>query len=317
MQSADVRNISLGEILYFVKAIEYGSLTRAAEYFHLTQPTLSKKIASLEAQTGLQLFIREPNKRLRPTPAGRHLYEQWKGLPAFLEGSLQEARVLQTGYEKTLVVAMMDSFRPEAFVLPAVRRFLEEYPDLRLRIESNSAQQIRQMLLQGNVDVAFSILYDFERREEEREYLEWRLFGTCPHCACMLRSNPLSERSSLRLEELRQARFVCISPQELPEYLEMVRRLCSAGGFRPNVSKYVSSASSLTLNITEPDEIFICDRYYRDQGDERMCYVPLEKTSSGFVLAWRRSGGNPYRKSFVDHCIRMFGPPAAGGGALD
>ena len=81
MQNADVRNISLGELLYFVKVLEYGSFTRAAEYFHLTQSTLSKKISSLERQTGVQLFIREKNKRLRPTPAGRHLYEQWRDLP--------------------------------------------------------------------------------------------------------------------------------------------------------------------------------------------------------------------------------------------
>lgn len=306
MQNADVRNISLGEILYFVKVFECGSLTRAAEYFHLTQPTLSKKLSSLESQTGVQLFIRERNRCLRPTPAGRHLYEQWKGIPPLIEGSVQEAHILQSGYSKTLVVAMMDSFRPEAFVMPAVETFLSKYPDVRLRIESNSAQHVRQMLLQGSADIAFSILYDFERQELEKEYLEWRMFGSCPHCACMLKSSPLAGRESLRMDDLQQMRFVCISPQELPEYLNMIRRLCARHGFRPNISKFVSSASSLTLNITEPDEIFICDRYYRDPGDGRLCYIPLEQTSSGFVLAWRRDSGNSHRDLFLQHCIDLF-----------
>ena len=304
MQNADVRNISLGELLYFVKVLEYGSFTRAAEYFHLTQPTLSKKISSLERQTGVQLFIRENNKRLRPTPAGRHLYEQWRDLPRRIECSVQEAHVLQTGYTKTLTVAVMDSFRPEAFVMPAVDRFLSQHPDVQLRIESNSAQQVRQMPLQGNANVAFSIQYDFAERS--REHIEWSLYGKCPHCACMLKSNPLAERKLLRVDELKRSRFVCISPQELPEYTDMVDRLCAAHGFHPNVSKYVSSASSLTLNITEDDEIFICDQYYRDQGDGRFCYVPLEGTSSGFVLAWRKESANPYQKLFIEHCARQF-----------
>lgn len=305
MQNVDVRNVSLGELLYFVKVVECGSFTRAAEYFHLSQPTLSKKISSLEAQTGLQLFIREKSRRLRPTPAGRHLYERWRDLPQRVESSLQEAHVLQAGYTKTLTVAVMDSFRMDAFVQPAVDGFLARYPDVQLRIESNSAQQVRRMLLEGSADAVFSILYDFE--DGERERLDWRVFGRCPHCACMLRSNPLAGRETLRVDELRQSRFVCISPRELPEYTQMVRRLCARYGFSPNVSKTVSSASSLTLNITANDEVFICDRYYRDPGDGRLCYVPLEDTHSGFVLAWPREGGSAYAGCFVEHCTALFG----------
>ena len=53
MQNIDIRGISMGDLLCFVKAVECRSFTRAAEYFHLTQSTVSKKVASLEQQLDL------------------------------------------------------------------------------------------------------------------------------------------------------------------------------------------------------------------------------------------------------------------------
>ena len=47
---------------YFLAVSEEQSITRAAEYLHITQPTLSKQMKDLEAALGKQLFIRGKKK---------------------------------------------------------------------------------------------------------------------------------------------------------------------------------------------------------------------------------------------------------------
>ena len=46
---------------------EYGSFTVAAEKLHMTQPFISKSIASLESWLGLYLFVRG-NRKFQITP---------------------------------------------------------------------------------------------------------------------------------------------------------------------------------------------------------------------------------------------------------
>lgn len=297
MHNVDIRNVSLGQIHYFIKVAEYGNITKAAEYFNLTQPTLSKKIMSLEEQLDLQVFIRG-KKSITLTPAGKFLYGQWRNQIDQIEEDIQHAHILQQGYSKRIVVACLDSFRPEAFLLPAVEHFKRNYPDVMIRLESDAAQDIREMLIHGEVDVIFSVLYDFQ--EKEMTHIGWKKLGKCPHAVCMNQTNPLAQKEVLAIEDLKQSDFVCISPMQLPEYVKELHRVCSVGGFAPNITNYVSSANSLTLNLMAPNDIFLCDQYYADMKSEDHCLVPIKNTESGYIMAWREDTDNIYIRKFVD-----------------
>ena len=300
MHNVDIRNISLGQIHYFIKVAEYGNITKAAAFFNLTQPTLSKKIMSMEEQLDLQLFIRG-KKAIRLTPAGRYLYEQWKDSVGRLEENVQHAHILQQGYTKQIVLACMDSFRPDLFMLPLVDRFRESYPDVLIRIESDSAQDIRKMLIHGEADVIFSVLYDF--KEKEMENIAWTRLGKCTHAACMKKENPLSQKECLQIGDMKQSDFLCISPMQLPEYIQEVQRVCRKGGFLPNITNYVSSANSLTLNLMTDNDVFLCDRYYADMKEEEHCLIPISDTESGFIMAWRKDSGYAYCDIFVQFAL--------------
>ena len=303
MHNVDIRNVSLGQIMYFVKVAEYKNITRTAEYFNLSQPTLSKKLKSLEAQLDLQLFFRS-GKSFVLTPAGKYLYEMWHEMISSLEQEVQYAHVLQEGKTKSIVVACLDSFDPQIFMIPAIRAYREKYPNIHVRIESDAAQEIRRMLILGEVDLVFSIYYDFQ--EKELEEIQWEMLGDTPHCACMLKSNPLAGRAKLKIEDLKQSDFICISPQYLPEYSAMIQRMCKAGGFVPNITKYVSSANSLTLNIQGSRDVFICDRYYADLNSSEHCRIPIAGTDSGFVMAWRKDHLSPQLEAFCREVRGLF-----------
>src|SRR5258708_32265846 len=62
--------MNLKRLQAFRAVFEAGSVTRAAEQLHTTQPALSRLIADLEAELGLALFVRQ-RRRLVPTAEGR------------------------------------------------------------------------------------------------------------------------------------------------------------------------------------------------------------------------------------------------------
>lgn len=65
--------VNLRRLKYFVKIVDVGSLTQAANCLHIAQPALSQQLATLEGEVNQQLLIRT-KRGVTPTEAGRTLY---------------------------------------------------------------------------------------------------------------------------------------------------------------------------------------------------------------------------------------------------
>src|SRR5881397_3804305 len=72
-------SMDLVKLRHIVAISDTGSFSRAAEDQHITQPALSRSIASFEARYGVRLFDRGRGGVL-PTPAGTFVIEQARGL---------------------------------------------------------------------------------------------------------------------------------------------------------------------------------------------------------------------------------------------
>ena len=105
-------------------------------------------------------------------------------------------------------------------------------------LEQNAAKPLYQQLMEAiQADIEADVYRAGDKLpvEKELEEIQWEMLGDTPHCACMLKSNPLAGRKELKIEDLKQSDFICISPQYLPEYSAMIQRMCKAGGFVPNI----------------------------------------------------------------------------------
>jgi LysR family nitrogen assimilation transcriptional regulator len=67
--------MNLRQLTYFVRTVEIGNITRAAQQLHVAQPALGLQIRQLEAELGIAL-IRRHSRGVSATPAGQKLYEQ-------------------------------------------------------------------------------------------------------------------------------------------------------------------------------------------------------------------------------------------------
>ena len=69
---------------YFLAIAEEQSITRAAAYLHVTQPTLSKQMIELETSLGKQLFIRG-KRRITLTEDGTYLRSRAQEILSLME----------------------------------------------------------------------------------------------------------------------------------------------------------------------------------------------------------------------------------------
>jgi DNA-binding transcriptional LysR family regulator len=141
--------MDLNAVEVFVKIVDVGSLSGAAQALNMPKTTVSARLAALEASVGVSLILRTTRK-IRITAAGRRYFEKCK--PALMELSVARAQLFSAGERPQGVLRITAPVDWSHTILPQiVHRFLREYPavDLDLVITNRAVD-----LLADGVDLA-------------------------------------------------------------------------------------------------------------------------------------------------------------------
>lgn len=136
----------------FVRVVEAGSISGAAERLQVAKSAVSRRLTELEQHLGVQLF-RRTTRRMDLTDTGRSLYERAVRLLA----DLQETE-LAVSSEHGALSGSLRVAAPLSFGLlhlaPAVNAFIREHPDIRFDLDFNDRQVD---ILQESFDLAVRI----------------------------------------------------------------------------------------------------------------------------------------------------------------
>ncbi|MCD8230468.1 MAG: LysR family transcriptional regulator [Clostridiales bacterium] len=292
-------HITLQQMRYFIEVASCGSFTRAAKLLYTTQSSLSKTVSALEQTLDVQLFIRN-KKQVVLTKAGRHLYQRWAVILQDLEKSMDECRILQGGHNHFLAIGILDSQISAKITAPLIRGYLQEYPEANISVSACEPQEVRKSLMEDNLDLVFTVLYDLEQLDSHP--FDFMILNECCHSVCMLAENPLAEKDVLTVEDLRDSRFVGISPLYTPSYCGMLDELCEEHGFTPHYIRYASNALSQPYNLIDRNDIFICDSNYREYKNPSMpqlVFRPLADTHSGVAVVWKKDNTKRELQQFI------------------
>jgi len=118
---------------YYVAVVEEGSITRAAERLHMSQPPLTVRLKALEAELGVALLARH-GRGVEPTPAGRVFADRARRLLRDVQRTAEAARLVGQGVAGTLTVAPGGSVSPSllASLLGALR---SQAPDVAISVQ--------------------------------------------------------------------------------------------------------------------------------------------------------------------------------------
>ncbi|HKQ31415.1 MAG TPA: LysR family transcriptional regulator [Burkholderiales bacterium] len=140
----------------FLAIAETGSFSRAAERIYLTQPAISKRIALLEQELGAPLFDRV-GRRVQLTPAGQALAARARTLLKDFDDVKRVITNLAGTIGGELRLAMSHHVGLHRLP-PALQRFHDNYPDVRLDLRFMDSEQACQAVAQGELEIAIVTL---------------------------------------------------------------------------------------------------------------------------------------------------------------
>jgi DNA-binding transcriptional LysR family regulator len=137
--------------------MEEGSLGKAAQRLHISQPALTKSIQRLEEQLGVRLFDREA-RGMKPTFYADSLRGYAKAACIGMAEAESQIASLRNGTEGVITVAdpplIVTEFLPQVLV-----KLSEERPKLQVRVVGQNRELFTD-LLEGHFNLVVAMLYD-------------------------------------------------------------------------------------------------------------------------------------------------------------
>ena len=135
-------------------------MTRAAQRLYISQPALSKLLASVESELGVQLF-RQENRRMIPTAAGKIYLENAEKILSLNHDMERTVRLASSQSELTLAYPLIYSGFITGSVLPAMCRI---NPSVSVHILHSAQSKILDHILHGHFPFAVGIVTDSIRQ---------------------------------------------------------------------------------------------------------------------------------------------------------
>lgn len=136
---------------YFLTVAREENFTRAAEQLHVTQPTLSRQIAELEAELGVKLFKRGSHN-IMLTDDGMLLKRRAQEIVSLAERTKQDFLCKEENIEGTVSIGSGE-FLSTRLLTDCIAAFRKKYPHVRYELYSGNADSIKESIERGLLDM--------------------------------------------------------------------------------------------------------------------------------------------------------------------
>ena len=268
--------MELSQLRYFQTLSRLEHFTRAAEELHISQPSLSKSIANLESELGVQLFDRY-NRAVHLNGYGKALLAHVDRIFYEVDEAQTELRDMRTGRRGDLSVASTFYLDFPGGPTDFIRRFLFDNPELTLHVYYMESSSMVSLLRERKIAFAMTTDHIDDPDIVSQELFSYRMG------IVVSRDDPLSRRESVRMAELRDYPF--LSNNSSPDLHDSIYDICTKAGFRPKVKiecdngDLIGEAVSRGMGIS-----FVTERRFRvneAQGGDKpwrknLAYVRVE-----------------------------------------
>lgn len=135
----------------FVTVMNEGSMTAAADKLYLTQPAVSQQIRNLEEDLGVELLVRGV-RSIKMTPQGEVLYEYAKKIIHLTQQAEIAIKSIGNQMKGQLRIGSLNSIGLH-LMSPIVGRLMRHNPDLKLKIEYDTGEELIKGFKKGLYDV--------------------------------------------------------------------------------------------------------------------------------------------------------------------
>lgn len=269
---------------YFLAVAREESITAAANFLHLTQPTLSRQIHDLEEELGQQLLIRKSH-RVILTPEGMLLRKRAEEILSMVDKTESEFRSLQTTISGDVYIGSGET-QAVRQIARIIRQLQRDYPDIHYHMHSGNAQDITDRLDNGLLDFGVLIQPADITKYDSLTLPDKDVWGVI-----MRKDSPLAAKQYVCREDLRFLPLLC-SRQAI---LSQRHGNAFASWFGSEFEKLnIVSTYNLIYNAAVMVEEGIgyavtLDHLVNTADNSALCFRPLSpRLESGLNIVWKK-----------------------------
>ncbi len=269
---------------YFLAIAREGSITNAANFLHVTQPTLSRQIHDLEEELGQKLFTRGSHN-MALTAEGMILRKRAEEIVSMVDKTEAEftSMVEAVGGDIYIGGGETDAIK---YLAKIAKELHDTYPNIHYHLYSGNAQDVTERLDKGLLD--FGVLVQ-PADISKYDYLNIPAKDTWG--VVMRKDSPLAKKEAIQKEDLVGVPLIC-SRQALSEersknefaqwFGEDFDKLDIVTTFNLVYNAAIMVDAGLGYAVT-------IDKIANTSENSNLCFRPLEpKVDSGLNVIWKK-----------------------------
>lgn len=280
--------IDIRHLEYFSEVARQLSFTKAALTLHVSQPSLSKTIKSVEKELGVTLFYRS-SKQLELTDAGKAVLVNTKiVLESFknLTSELTDILELKKGEIRIGIPPIIGA----AFFSKLISQFKKVYPTVEIILTEVGTKQIKQEVEEGSVDIG--LICNLPNQSDSFEIINLLID---PLMLIVHRENPIASKKIAYFSDLENESFILYRKDF--SLHDRIMEECLKNGFYPNVV-CESSQKDFIIEMVEAKlgvALLPC-KICHEIRNEGIKTLPLDKSNLKLELGmiWKKNKYLPF-----------------------
>ena len=268
--------MDLRVLRYFLAVAREESIYSAAEYLHLSQPTLSRQLMDLEEELGKSLFIRG-SRKITLTEHGMLLRKRANEILDLVDKTIGELTAAEDSVSGDIYIGAGET-EGVHFLTRTARRIQEQYPLIHFHIASGDTVDVMEQLDKGLID--FGLVFS---SVDEKKYSSIALPAYDTWGIIMRRDDPLAEKEAVTAADMAGKPLIVSRSSPVPGML-----------VDQTISENVVASYSLVYNgslmVADGLGYMLClDKILNVTGDSPLCFRPLMPPIKAYMsVVWKK-----------------------------
>lgn len=272
--------MELRTLRYFLAVSKAQSITGAAEYLHLSQPTLSRQLMQLEDELGKQLFIRG-NKKITLTEEGLLLKKRAEEILSLVERTENEITASDEIISGDVYIGGGESHAMH-IIAKVIKKLQQSHPQIKFHLFSGNADDVSERLNNGLLD--FGILIE---PADIRKYEFFKLPAYDTWGLLMRKDSPYASKESITPNDMLGIPLIC-SRQSL-----LGSQISSWLGYdyeKLNIITTYNLIFNASILVEEGVGYTLClDKLINTTGNSELCFKPLSPSlHANLNIVWKK-----------------------------
>lgn len=273
-------DMELRVLKYFLTVTRKQSISGAASFLHVTQPTLSRQMMDLEKELGKKLFIRG-NRKITLTEEGMFLRKRAEEIVSLVEKTEMELQADDEIINGDIYIGggETDAMR---IIAKAAKDIHKDYPGIRYHLYSGNADDVTERLDKGLLD--FGVLIE---PADLKKYNYLRLPATDTWGVLMRKDSELASLAEIKPKDLCNVPLIC-SRQTLVD--REISQWFKTDYEKLNIICNYNLVYNASLMVDEGMGYALClDKLVNTSLESNLCFRPLSpRLEAKLDIVWKK-----------------------------